>query len=124
MSAPMGTTIKGGTSSRSNSNTGPRRFLVIDQDQGNLDQQAAVLLHLARFAPLALAMHSGGKSLHGWFYCQGQEEVKIRQFMSYAVTLGADRAMWTRCQLARMPDGLRDRKVRQAVHFFNPGVVR
>lgn len=106
-------------------NTGQRRFLVIEQDSGTVDEQAAILAHLAERAPLALAVHSGGKSLHGWFFCAGQcEDTLLRPFMRYAVTLGADRATWTRSQFVRMPDGIRDNGNRQAVYFFNPAVIK
>ena len=37
--------------------------------------------------PLALAVHSGSKSLHGWFYCAGQTEDRVHRFMRYAVPL-------------------------------------
>ena len=40
-----------------------------------------------------------------------------------AVSLGADRATWTRSQFVRMPDGTRDNGNRQAVYFFNPEVL-
>ena len=40
------------------------------------------------------------------------------------VALGADSTLWTRSQLARMPDGLRDNGNRQTVCFFNPEVIR
>jgi hypothetical protein len=69
-------------------NAGPSRFLVIEQDQGTIDEQAAILLHLAERAPMALTVHSGSRSLHGWFYCQGQPEERLRAFLRYAVTLG------------------------------------
>lgn len=104
-------------------NTGPRRFLVIEFDSGTPDQHAALLLHLARLAPLVLVVHSGGKSLHGWFACAGQPEEALRKFMSYAVSLGADPATWTRCQFVRLPDGLRDKCKRQTVLFFNPASI-
>jgi hypothetical protein len=97
---------------------------VIEQDSGTIDEQAAVLLHLAERAPLAVAVHSGSKSIHGWFYCLGQSEEKLRSFMQYAVSLGADRATWTRSQFVRMPDGTRANGKRQAVYFFNPEVPR
>jgi hypothetical protein len=97
---------------------------VIEQDSGTIDEQSAVLLHLAEHAPLALAVHSASKSVHGWFYCAGQSEEKLRRFMQYAVSLGADPAMWTRSQFARMPDGRRDNSDRQAVFFFNPRVLK
>ena len=123
MIAHTGRTQEGRQSEHSLGNTGPRRFLVIEQDQGTIDEQAAILIHLAEYAPLALAAHSGGKSIHGWFYCQGPEE-RLRAFMRYAASLGADRVTWTRSQFVRMPDGTRDNGNRQAVYFFKPGVVR
>jgi hypothetical protein len=71
---------------------------VIEQDTGTVDQHAAILAHLAERAPMALAVHSGSKSLHGWFFCQGEPEERLRSFIRYAVTLGADRATWARSQ--------------------------
>jgi len=78
-----------------------------------------LILHLGTFAPLVCAVHSGGKSLHGWFYVQGQPDVKVEKFFRYAVSLGADRATWTRSQFVRMPDGTRNNDQRQTVFFLN-----
>lgn len=105
-------------------NTGPRRFLVVEFDSGAFHDHAALLWHLAQFGPLALAVHSGSKSLHGWFYCQGQHEEKLHKFMRYAVSLGADRATWTRSQFVRMPDGTRENGAHQAIHYFRPEVIK
>lgn len=124
MRARSGRTQDGKESEHTLENTGLRRFLVIEQDGGTVDEQSAILLHLAERAPLALAVHSGSKSIHGWFHCAGTPEEKLRRFMCYAVSLGADRATWTRCQLVRMPDGLRDNGNKQTVYFFNPGVLQ
>jgi len=124
MTTRTGLTQDGKASEHTVSNTGPRRFLVIEQDQGTVDDQAAILAHLAERAPLALAVHSGSRSLHGWFYCHGQPEEPWQRFMRYAVSLGADRATWTRSQFVRMPDGTRDNGNRQTVYFFNPSVIR
>lgn len=124
MSAQSGLTQDGKESEHTLSNTGPRRFLVIEQDAGNTDKQAAILLHLAARAPLVLAVHSGSKSIHGWFMAAGQPEERLRRFMRDAVALGADPAMWTRSQFARMPDGTRDNGNRQTVYFFNPEAIR
>jgi hypothetical protein len=123
MTARVGLTQEGKESAHALSITGPRRFLVIEQDGGSVDDQSAVLLHLAARAPLALAVHSGSKSIHGWFFCLGQQEERLRAFMQYAVSLGVDRATWTRSQFVRMPDGRRDNGRRQAVYFFNPEVL-
>jgi hypothetical protein len=88
------------------------------------DMCAALLAHLARFAPLTLVVHSGGKSLHGWFPCAGVPEDELRGFMCYACQLGADPKTWPPSQFVRMPDGTRygdDRKPRrQRVCFWNP----
>ena len=100
-------------------NTGTRRFLICEFDTGTADDHAALLLHLGTFAPLVCAVHSGNKSLHGWFYVHGQPEEKVRKFFRYAVSLGADRATWTRSQFVRMPDGTRDDGKRQTVFFLN-----
>jgi hypothetical protein len=122
MTARIGRTQSGKQSAHTLENTGLRQFLVVEQDSGTVDEQAAVLLHLAERAPLAVAVYS--KSIHGWFYCVGQTEERLRGFMQYAVSLGADSMMWTRSQFARMPDGRRENGERQTVFFFKPGVLK
>lgn len=124
MTARIGRTQEDKESAHTLETTGPRRFLVIEQDYGTIDEQAAVLLYLAERAPLAVAVHSGRKSIHGWFYCAGQPEERLRSFMRYAVGLGADRATWTRSQFVRIPDGMRENGNRQKVYFFNPEALR
>jgi hypothetical protein len=120
MTSVFGLNKAGVNSMRCLANTGPRRFLIVEFDQGDFDQHAAVLIHLSKFAPLAVAVHSGNKSLHGWFHCAGQPEERLLRFFRYAVSLGADPATWTRCQFVRMPDGQRDNGKRQRVVYFDP----
>jgi hypothetical protein len=123
MSKPIGINKEGKPSARCLDNTGGRCFLVVEQDQGTTDEQAAILRHLATKAPLVLAVRSGGKSLHGWFRCAGASDEHQRRFFANAVRLGADPATWTRCQFVRMPDGWRpERAQRQSVLFFSPEV--
>jgi hypothetical protein len=125
MTTRTGRTQDGHESEHTLENTGPRRFLVVEQDSGTVDEQAAILAHLAAHVPFALAVHSGGKSLHGWFYCAGQHEERLRRFMNYAVSLGADQATWTRSQFVRMPDGTRrGNGARQSVYFYDPEVIK
>lgn len=119
MSAVTGRTKDGRESKHTLNNTGPRRFLVCEFDTGTLDNHAALLFHLGTFAPLVCAVHSGGKSLHGWFFVAGQPDEKVARFFRYAVSLGADPATWTRSQFVRMPDGTRDNGKRQTVFFLN-----
>jgi hypothetical protein len=103
--------------------TGPRRFLVVEFDQGNVDDHAALFLHLAETAPLALVVHSGSKSLHGWFPCKEQTEKQLHRFMSRAIALGACHSTWSRSQFVRMPDGRRGGDKRQVAYYFDPEVL-
>ena len=114
-----GTTQDGRQSQHTLRGTGARRFLVLEFDGIDRDTQAAVLLHLAERAPLTLAVDSGGKSIHGWFFCQGKTDEQLRPFFRMACGLGADPATWLRSQFVRMPDGRRDNGNRQSVLFFN-----
>ncbi len=101
-------------------NTGPRRFLVTEFDNGTADEQAALLWHLSGFAPLVVVLWSGSKSYHGWFNCQGATDEAIARFFRYAVTIGADPATWTRSQFVRLPQGWRaDKGKRQEVFYFD-----
>ena len=124
MTVRRGKTHEGNISAHALSITGPRRFLVVEQDSGSIDDQATILLHLAHYAPLVLAMHSGSKSIHGWFACRDASEETFRRFMRYAVEIGCDPATWTRSQFVRMPDGLRENGKRQTVFFFNPQAIK
>lgn len=119
MSAVTGLTKDGRESKHTLNNTGPRRFLICEFDTGTADDHAALILHLGQFAPLVCAVHSGGKSLHGWFYVEKSAPDKIQKFFRYAVSLGADPATWTRSQFVRMPGGARDNGNRQTVYFLN-----
>jgi hypothetical protein len=119
MSAVTGLTQKGEVSKHSLNNTDTRRFLVVEFDNGTPDDHAALLIHLAGFAPLVCAVHSGGKSLHGWFYVHGQPDEKVKKFFRYAVSLGADNHLWCKSQFCRMADGTRDNGKRQTVFFLN-----
>ena len=122
MTAQEGLTQENKMSAHALSITGPRMYLIIEQDSGTLDEQASILWHFAEnYAPLALAVHSGNKSLHGWFSCSRAHasEQAFEKFMRYAVSLGADHAPWTRSQFVRMPDGTENGR-RQTVFYFNP----
>jgi hypothetical protein len=119
MSAITGLTKDGRESKHSLANTGPRRFLICEFDSGTVDEHAALLIHLDGYAPLVCVVHSGGKSLHGWFLVDGQPEEKVLKFFRYGVSLGADSRLWTCSQFCRMPDGTRDNGRRQTVYFLN-----
>jgi len=127
MKARCGFNKKGKMSNRCLDNTGPRRHLVVEFDEGDLDTHAALLWHLSQIAPLVCCVFSGNKSLHGWFFVAGEPEERIEEFFAYAVSLGADPATWTRCQLVRLPGGRRnfngESPRQQAVFYWNPSAV-
>ena len=121
MTERVGLTKSGKKSAHSLDNTGPRKFLVIEFDEGSFDQHAAVLVDLAQHAPLVMALMSGNKSLHGWFNVERSSEKLQLSFMRYAVGLGADSQLWCRSQFARIPDGFRVNKGKlQSVIYLNP----
>jgi hypothetical protein len=149
MVAPVGLTKNGKKlSAHTEAATGPRHILVVEFDIQKLDEEGkptpwapyiaeweargitiadacmALLLHLATTAPLILITWSGGKSLHGWFYCKGRSEAKLRAWMEYAVKLGADHQLWHKSQFCRVPDGTRHPGGRrQTLLYFNPDVL-
>jgi len=89
MTKIYGRTTDGRASMRTLTNTGARRFLVVEFDSGTFDEHAALLCSLSRLRPLSMVVHSGNKSLHGWFYCEGVPESTLHTFMQRAVKLGA-----------------------------------
>lgn len=107
MASRTGRNQEGQESFRCLANTGPRRYLIIENDAATKEEQAKILTHLSGLLPLALVVDSGGKSLHGWFWTADVSEPDIRLFMEYAVHLGADPHTWVRCQWVRMPGGTR-----------------
>ena len=85
------------------------------------DACASLFFHLReQLDTLACCCHSGGKSLHGWFRVLELSPALRRQFMRKAVSLGADRATFTRSQFVRVPDGQRANGARQTFYYLNP----
>ena len=117
----FGRTAEGRPSQHTKANTARRVYLVVEfdfaefgrdgktlscwaplvrawrnRDTSIADTCAALHLHLAEHLPLVCVTHSGGKSLHGWYYVFNRRERELRYFMNYAVSLGADHATWVR----------------------------
>ena len=124
MTARAGKTKDGRQSEHTLENTGSRRYVVVEFDRGTADDHAARLWHLAGFAPLALVVHSGGKSLHGWFPVGDTPPENVERFMRYSAVIGADPALFrNRSQFVRLPGGTRDDGRRQAVVWWNPAAL-
>ena len=124
MTGPSGVNKSGERAHRCLENTGPRRWLVIEFDSGTADEQAQLHWHLEQCAivngwpRLVLAVHSGGKSIHGW-YGPLTSEAATRELFAYARYIGADTATWTPCQPVRMPAGTRENGNPQIVFYYN-----
>lgn len=103
-----GHTQDGKESFRTLENTGPRVYQVVEFDQENCElNQIALHRHLATYLPLVMLVTSGGKSVHGWYYCRGMGEESQKNFFSIACVLGGDPMTWVRCQYVRLPWGVR-----------------
>jgi hypothetical protein len=130
MKSQWGETKNGTLSQHCESNTGPRRFLIVEIDDALVtkDQQSGIICHLAEMAPLAAVVDSRNRSLHAWFFVSGQSEARdsrLRQFFDYACRLGADPALWRLFQFVRMPNGMRkddkgNNVAKQSLLYFNP----
>jgi hypothetical protein len=126
MSASHGLGLHGKETSRCLANTGPRRWLVIEFDDGTADEQAALHWYLDSMAKAAgwprlrLALHSGGKSLHGWYGPVTSEDDARDLFAFARLTARADLHTWPKCQLVRLPEGVHASGARQRVHFHDP----
>ena len=129
LKAATGLTQDGRVSVRCQSNIAVRRWVIAESDDAALtkDKQARVITVLARGLPLRLVVDSGGKSLHGWFSCEGVEEQDVAKFFWLACALGADPSRWDLCGWVRMPGGLRRKPdgsaVRQRVVLIDKGGV-
>ena len=102
MSAVTGLTEDGKISEHCKANTGPRRFLVVEFDFSEYardgktktewfdllqrlktvgitvhDMCAAILLLINSLKPMTLAVSSGGKSTHGWWYVKTGPNLKF-----------------------------------------------
>jgi len=120
MLATYGETQGGKLSMHAKSNTGPRRFIVCDFDEPPPEQHPAIIMHLAKFRPLTMALSSGGKGFHAWFPTTTSIE-DDRLFWRLCIGLGADPALFrNHSQFVRMPNGTRDNGNRQSVVYLNP----
>ena len=80
---------------------------------------AALIWHLAEYAPLTLVVWSEeNRSRHGSTPGGSLSQCSIASWSMRM--LGADHATWTRCQLVRTPEAIRANGNRQAVEYFDP----
>ena len=120
MSGEFGLSQDGKVSTRCNDNTGPERYVVIEFDDMEENVQISMIKHLSQFLPLVLVLHSGGKSFHAWFNGCDASKDRVLAFRRHAASCGADKAVFTRCQMVRMPNQRREENGKfQELHYFD-----
>ncbi len=109
MNGPSALTLDGRPSARCQDNVVARRHLVAEFDDPGMTKpmQARLATALAGYAPLVLAVDSGGKSVHAWYRVDGMDPEGQARFFAVACLLGADRTRWDASGWLRMPGGLR-----------------
>jgi hypothetical protein len=120
----------GKTGYRIDANVKSRDYMILEFDpaKGDLEGQAkcerfnSYVNMMARYAPLKLAVYSGGKSVHFWFDTKGVDKRILEAFFTHAVQHGADKALATRSQVCRMPNVSAGGEGRgsQEVIYFDP----
>jgi len=119
MAARQGITAVGKSSCRALSNTGERRFIVLDFDEPEPAHHASIIRWLMGTRAPVLVIKSGGKSLHAWYKTETQD--RDAKFWHLAIAAGADPAIQrNRGQAVRLPMGTRDNGNVQSVLYCNP----
>jgi hypothetical protein len=119
MTARTGITTEGKVSARAKSNTGERRFIVLDFDEPPSEHHASIIRWLMGVRAPLMVIKSGNKSLHAWYRTETQD--RDAQFWRLAIMAGADKLLQANhAQAVRMPMGKRDNGAVQSVLYFNP----
>ena len=122
-------TQSGRMSARALANIGPRRYLVLDFDEGDKDDHATIIWHLRKqwasaSVGLVMVLDSGKRSLHSWWNVRHLGEEVIGKLCRQACRLGADKATCGRAQLVRVPQARRpETKQWQTVYYFDERAI-
>ena len=96
----------GKVSTRCNANVKARDWMVLEMDDPDIAKQErfnTFALTMAQYAPLILAVDTGGKSIHYWFDASGVATPVRQAFFALACLHGADKRLAVKSQIARMP---------------------
>ena len=119
MTAREGITIEGKPSCRALTNTGDRRYIVLDFDDPPPEHHASIIRWMMAVRAPVMVIKSGGKSLHAWYATENQN--RDEKFWKLAIMAGADPAIQrNRGQAVRLPLGTRDNNNKQSLIYFNP----
>jgi hypothetical protein len=113
---PAALTKEGRKSCRALANIGERLYLIIEFDEGELDDQAKLLWSLRIRQRLVMIVYSGKKSLHGWFRLEDKRLLKA--FCDYAYQIGCDSATFGKQQLVRVPNAIRPETGKQQTVIY------
>ena len=94
-------------STRCNENVKRRDYMVLEcdaEDIGKAERFNDFAIQMSQFAPLVMAIDSGGKSIHYWFDATDANKTVVDQFFIQACLHGADKRLNVRSQIARMPN--------------------
>lgn len=101
-------------STRCNDNVKSRPWMVLEYDPDkNKDEKTKLIemerfntfaMAMAEFAPLVMAIDTGGKSTHFWFDASNIKPSLRRSFFNIACLHGADPRLAVKSQIARMPN--------------------
>ena len=111
---------------RTQSNTGPRKWVIVEFDKPPIEWQPSLIMELTDISGQlpTLVLWSGNKSLHAWWAIRDADPESVHSFEMEAVRLGADPVFCgenSRHQLVRTPMAIReDNKKVQEVLFWNP----
>lgn len=97
----------GKVATRCNANVKARPYMVLEmdsKDEAQLERFTTFAMEMAKFIPLAMAVHTGGKSIHFWFDARKAKPATISAAFALACLHGADKALGVRSQIARMPN--------------------
>lgn len=119
-------------STRCNDNVKSRNWMVLEYDPEKTKDEKTKLIESERFntfamamgefAPLIMAIDTGGKSTHFWFDASGLKPATRRGFFNLACLHGADPRLSVKSQIARMPNtpAAGDGRGPQKVLYFDP----
>jgi len=116
---------KGRIATRCNANVKARPYMLLEidgKDDAAVERFTTFALELARFVPLALAVATGGKSIHFWFDARAAKPSEVSAMFALACLHGADKALGVRSQIARMPNVSAGEEGRgaQRVLYYDP----
>jgi hypothetical protein len=95
-------------------------FAVVEFDALGLADQLKIIWHLGQRVRLRMIVFSGNKSYHSWFDVMGRSSDEVREFMDYAIRVGACPSTKSVCQFVRIPGGTNQKTgISQSVIHFS-----